>query len=209
MAAAILSPTTSAVACNPDAPLPPVLEDHAYDDLARKVLMTQAGTIAMARLLTRVDLVFESDGPVARAEMPVYQFDVKDGWKAPGPRRLSLDGHWVSCDLDLKPGAWFLIFLQGDWPLYIRPADDASVDLQILGEIQWFYTRSGELVLPELVEDVPQSPRETIEVTVDEMPDGSLDGSPDGSVDETVDESVDVTGETIDEPGREPASRTE
>jgi hypothetical protein len=191
LATALASHAAPAIGCNPNAPVPPVLEDHAYDDVARKVLMTQAGTIAMARLLTRVDLLFESDGPTGSAELPTYQFDVKDGWKAPGPRRLSLDGHWISCDLDLKPGAWFLIFLQGDWPLYIRPAEDSSVDLQILGEIQWFYTPSGQLILPELVEDVPQSPRgtsgdahdDTANDTVSEHPDdggdpGETTGSP-------------------------------
>ena len=190
LAAALASLATPAIACNPNAPVPPVLEEHAYDDVARKVLMTQAGTIAMARLLTRVDLLFESDGPSASAELPTYQFDVKDGWKAPGPRRLSLDGHWISCDLDLKPGAWFLIFLQGEWPLYIRPAEDSSVDLQILGEIQWFYTQGGELVLPELVEDVPQSPRVTGE----------------GAEEDAGDDSVSEGG---DDPGDTTESRTE
>jgi len=186
LAAALASLATPAIACNPNAPVPPVLEEHAYDDVARKVLMTQAGTIAMARLLTRVDLLFESDGPSASAELPTYQFDVKDGWKAPGPRRLSLDGHWISCDLDLKPGAWFLIFLQGEWPLYIRPAEDSSVDLQILGEIQWFYTQGGELVLPELVEDVPQSPRVTGE------------GAEEDAGDDTVSEGGDDPGDTTE-----------
>jgi len=188
LAAALAGHATPAIGCNPNAPVPPVLEEHAYDDVARKVLMTQAGTIAMARLLTRVDLLFESDGTTASAEQPTYQFDVKDGWKAPGPRRLSLDGHWVSCDLDLKPGAWFLIFLQGDWPLYIRPAEDSTVDLQILGEIQWFYTPSGQLILPELVEDVPQSPRGT-----------SGDTHEDSAYD-TVSEPADDGGETTANP---------
>lgn len=148
-----------AAACNPEAPVHPVLQDQPYDSLARKVLGTQAGTIVIARLLTRMDLSFQGEPGAPGGLQAVYQFDVREGWKRPRPRRLTLDGYWISCSLDLEPGAWFLMFLEGDRPLYIHSADDPAAGLDELGDIDWFYTQGGELVRPDLVEDVPQSER--------------------------------------------------
>jgi hypothetical protein len=148
-----------ATACNPEAPVHPVLRDQPYDSLARKVLSTQAGSIVIARLLTRMDLRFEGDADESRRPQPVYQFDIREGWKQPRPRRLTLDGYWIPCDLAMEPGAWFLMFLEGDRPLHIHSADDPDAGLDELGDIDWFYTQGGELVRPDLVEDVPQSDR--------------------------------------------------
>lgn len=158
LAMAAISANTAA-ACNPEALVHPVLEDQPYDSLARKVLATQAGTIVIARMLTRMDLSFEGEPGAPGGPQPVYQFDIREGWKQPRPRRLTLDGYWVPCDLELEPGAWFLMFLEGDRPLYIHPAGDAAAGLDELGDIEWFYTHGGELVRPDLVEDVPQSER--------------------------------------------------
>ena len=79
----------TAAACNPEAPVHPVLDDQPYDSLARKVLGTQAGTIVIARLLTRMDLSFEGDAGALGSPQPVYQFDIREGWKQPRPRRLT------------------------------------------------------------------------------------------------------------------------
>lgn len=147
----------SAVACNPDAPVHPVLQEQPYDSIARKVLTLQAETIVIARLLTQVDLTFESADAGDRSSLPTYQFDVREGWKKIRSRRLTVDGYWVPCELALKPGGWFLIFLDGDRPLYLRSADNTQAGLDALGDIEWFYTHGGELVRPELVDDVPQS----------------------------------------------------
>jgi hypothetical protein len=158
LAAAALAVDTAA-ACNPEAPVHPVLDDQPYDSLARKVLATQAGTIVIARLLTRMDLNFQGEAGALGSPHPVYQFDIREGWKQPRPRRLTIDGYWIPCDLKLEPGAWFLMFLEGDRPLYIHPAADSPEGLNDLGDIEWFYTQGGELMRPDLVEDVPQSER--------------------------------------------------
>ena len=134
----------------------PVLQEQPYDSIARKVLRLQADTIVIARVLTQVDLTFEGADD-DRSSLPTYLFDVREGWKQIRPRRLTVDGYWVACDLALTPGSWFLMFLDGDRPLYLRSADDAQADLDALGDIEWFYTHGGELVRPELVDDVPQS----------------------------------------------------
>lgn len=135
----------------------PVLQDQSYDSIARKVLTLQADSIVIARVLTQVDLTFEKAGDDDRSSLPTYLFDVREGWKQIRSRRLTVDGYWVPCDLALTPGSWFLMFLDGDRPLYLRSADDAQADLDALGDIEWFYTHGGELVRPELIDDVPQS----------------------------------------------------
>ncbi len=147
----------SAAACNPDAPVHPVLQDQPYDSIARKVLALQAETIVIARVLTQMDLTFEGADGDDRSSLPTYQFDVREGWKQIRSRRLTVDGYWIPCDLVVTPGSWFLMFLDGDRPLYLRSADDAQADLDALGDIEWFYTQGGELVRPDLVEAVPQS----------------------------------------------------
>lgn len=147
-----------AVACNDDAPVHPILQGHEYDELARTALSRDATTIAVARFSSRLDLVFEAGQDQGSKQNPVYVFELREGWKAPLPARLSVDGYWISCDLSLQPGAYVIMFLDGSTPLYVMDTVGAEVELAALGDIEWFYTQGGELVRPELIEDTTREP---------------------------------------------------
>ena len=126
-------------------PLPPILQDHEYDELTRATLVRDATTIALARFRGRLDLVFEPGADSQSRQHPVYVFELREGWKTPLPIRLSLDGHWLSCDLPLHKGAQLLMFLDGSTPLYVMDALAADAELATLGDIDWIYTQVLQL----------------------------------------------------------------
>lgn len=132
-----------ALACNPDPPVPPILEGYAYDRMAAETLVRDAASVVTARLdsIVRLEL---ADGPSSAT----YVFLVLDGWKAVEPRRLAIDGTWVSCDLDLERGRVFLLYLDGPRLLYAVPAEALEEELALLGDVEWFYGPSGQLVEP-------------------------------------------------------------
>jgi hypothetical protein len=146
-------PPAPAAACNTDAPVHPILQGHDYDAVAREALSRDATTIAVARFRGRLDLLLEGDSGQDRREFPAYVFELREGWKTPLPARLTVDGYWIPCDLPLRGGAFFLMFLQGSTPLHVLDAIGAESELAALGDIQWFYTQGRELMRP----DVPGS----------------------------------------------------
>jgi hypothetical protein len=138
-----------ALACNPTPPVPPVLEGYAYDDTARRLLLETAPGIAVARFNRRMDLSIGGG-----SNQPDYVFEVSEGWGRVAPRRLVFGGYWISCELDLRPGGHYLLFLEGERPLYILPAELAAPEVEALGDIDWFYDQRGTLIRPELVNEV-------------------------------------------------------
>jgi len=149
----------SAGACNPEPPLPPILEGHEYDAVARDYLSRDATTIAIGRYVGKLDFVMES-GPGARSEQPDYLFDLYQGWKSVLPVRLVVSGHWVSCQLPLVAGGSYLLYLDGRTPLFILPAEPSMEELEAFGDLDWFYLPSGQLVLPEMVDGVGEDARD-------------------------------------------------
>jgi hypothetical protein len=162
-AAAVLLGVTIGVrplgACNPEPPLPPILEDHDYDAMARDYLIRESRSIALGRFVGKLEFRIQGPGPGNR-EQPDYVFEISEGWKEVVPVRLVVPGYWVSCDLPLKEGASFLFYLQGSTPLFIIPAAKVREDLEFLGDLDWFYSRSGQLIRPDILpktEDEGQS----------------------------------------------------
>lgn len=143
----------SAGACNPEPPLPPILEGHEYDAMAREYLSRSATTIAIGRYLSKLDFVMEGDGGTGRHQ-PDYVFELYQGWKAVLPTRLVVSGYWVSCQLQLSPGASYLFYLEGGTPSFIVPAEPSMTELETLGDLDWFYLPGGQLVTPEMLEGV-------------------------------------------------------
>jgi hypothetical protein len=143
----------SAGACNPEPPLPPILEGHAFDAVAREYLARDASTIAIGRFVGKLEIVLESESG-SRADQPDYVFHLDQGWKTVLPTRLVVPGYWVSCELPLSPGESYLLYLQGRIPLYIASAETSVDDLEPLGDLDWFYLPSGQIVLPEMVDVV-------------------------------------------------------
>lgn len=138
-----------ALACNPTPPVPPVLEGYAYDETAREVLLEQSPGIAVARFSKRLDLTIGD-----AASEPDYVFEVTEGWRRVAPRRLVIGGYWVDCELDLRPDGYYLLYLEGERPLYILRAEAAAPEVLALGDLDWFYDQRGTLIRPELVKDV-------------------------------------------------------
>lgn len=131
------------LACNPHAPVPPILEGYEYDPMAAEALVRDAASIVTARFASTV----ETDlGNGSRAV--TYVFDVIEGWKAVEPRRLAIDGTWVSCNLDLNRGNVFLLYLDGTRLLWAVPGTEVNEELSLLGDVDWFYGPSGQLVRP-------------------------------------------------------------
>lgn len=142
-----------AAACNPTPPLHPILEGHAYDRMASEYLIRDANTIGIARYVGRVDIFIEEKSADAETRVR-YIFDLREGWKDPLPARLVIPGYWLSCDLPLREGGSYLIYLDGAVPLYILPAEKITLELETLGDLDWFYSQTGELKRPELVNEV-------------------------------------------------------
>jgi hypothetical protein len=147
-----------ALACNPTPPVPPVLEGYAYDDTARRLLLETAPGVAVARFSRRLDLSIGG-----ASDQPDYVFEVTEGWQRVPPRRLVIGGYWISCELDLRPGGHYLLFLEGERPLYILPAEAAAPEVEALGDVDWFYDQRGTLIRPELVNEVGEDADDTDE----------------------------------------------
>lgn len=138
-----------ALACNPTAPVPPVLEGHEYDEVARTFLIGESPTIAVARFSGRLELTIGD-----ASQQSDYSFEVTEGWRKPPRRRLVLGGYWIPCELELSIGGHYLLYLEGERPLYILPAERAAPELTLLGDLDWFYDSHGTLIRPELVNEV-------------------------------------------------------
>ncbi len=132
-----------ALACNPAAPVPPILEGYAYDRVAAQALARDAESVVTARFTSRVDLDL-GDGKGTKS----YLFEVIEGWKAVRPRQLAIDGLWVPCELDLARGSVWLMYLDGQRLLHAVPGSEVNDELEILGDVAWFYGPGGELVEP-------------------------------------------------------------
>jgi hypothetical protein len=136
-------------ACNPAPPVPPILEGYEYDETARRLLLASSPGVALARFSKRLDLTIGD-----ATSQPDYVFEVSEGWGRVAPYRLLIGGYWIDCDLDLRPGGHYLLYLEGERPLYILPAEDAAPEVQALGDLDWFYDQRGTLIRPELVKEV-------------------------------------------------------
>jgi hypothetical protein len=134
-----------AVGCSDQAPRPPVLEGAEYDDMARAFLVRSSSTIAVARFHRRLEMDLGGEIKVD------YVFEIIEGWKAPLPRRLVINGERVPCDLPLAPGNPYLVYFEGQRPLWIVPGIDLSEELLLLADVDWFYGPRGELVTPSLI----------------------------------------------------------
>ncbi len=135
-------------ACNPDPPLPPVMQGHHYDEVAAAQLLVDAKSVVAARLELRVDLELPSPDDVA-ADAPLsatYVFEALEGWQAPTSRRISLSGYWVPCDIEPQAGRVFLLYLEGERLLHAVPVAALDFELAMLGEPDWFYDARGRFV---------------------------------------------------------------
>jgi len=143
-------------ACNPDPPQPPVMRGHDYDEVAAAQLLRDAKSVVAARLELRVDVELPSPdtppGDVAgdvAGDAPLsatYVFEALEGWQAPTPRRISLSGYWVPCDIQPEIGRVFLLYLEGERLLHAVPVEALDFELTMLGEPDWFYDARGRFV---------------------------------------------------------------
>ena len=157
------------LACNPDPPVPPILEGHEYDHMAMEYLVRDSVTVALARYVGRVDLLIEGETADAGSQAR-YVFKLTEGWKQPLPARLVVSGHWLSCELPLRVGGVYLMYLDGTVPLYILPAERAATELDTLGDLDWFYSQTGQLMRPELLQDLGGAPDPEEEAPEDQLP---------------------------------------
>ena len=130
--------------------MPPILEGYEYDETARRLLLESSPGVAVARFSKRLDLTIGE-----ATSQPDYVFEVSEGWGRVAPYRLLIGGYWVDCDLDLRPGGHYLLYLEGERPLYILPAEEAAPEVLALGDLDWFYDQRGTLIRPELVKELP------------------------------------------------------
>ncbi|MFU8896773.1 MAG: hypothetical protein ACNA8J_10330 [Gammaproteobacteria bacterium] len=135
-----------AAACNPNPPRPPILEGYSYDAMAAGYLLRDSSSVVAARLETVLELDFEADEDGPDATRKSYVFEVLEGWQAVTPRRLTIDGYWVDCDIEPRPGRVFLLYLDGARLLYAVPVERLDFELTLLGEPGWFYDARGRLV---------------------------------------------------------------
>jgi hypothetical protein len=142
----LLATGQSAVACNPDPPRPPILAGHDYDATAAEYLVNEARTVVAARLVLRLDLDLAEPGRNAAPPRADYVFEVLEGWQEETPRRLTIGGYWVSCELGLRTGRVFLLYLDGERLLHAVPVEQIDFELALLGEPDWFYDARGRLV---------------------------------------------------------------
>jgi hypothetical protein len=136
----------AAWSCNPEPPRPPILEGHEYDAVAREYLAREATTIAIGRYTGKIDFIMEGDAG-AGSRQPDYVFDLYQGWKTELPARLAVPGYWVPCRLRLTRGASYLLYLDGETPLFMLEAEASMDELEAFGDLDWFYLPSGQLVL--------------------------------------------------------------
>jgi hypothetical protein len=140
-----LAPAGPAPACNPDPPRPAILEGYSYDAMAARYLLEEASSVVAARLTLRLDTEL-NDGQAAAGSRAEYVFEVLEGWRAEVPRRLTIGGYWVSCELGLRSGRMFLLYLDGERLLHAVPVEALDFELPLLGEPDWFYDVRGRLV---------------------------------------------------------------
>lgn len=147
-------------ACNPDPPRHPVMRGYHYDEIAAGQLLRDAQSVVAARLELRVDVELPATGdtPVAidtpapgetssdGAISASYVFEALEGWQAPVPRRITLAGYWVPCDIQPDAGRVFLLYLDGERLLHAVPVEALDFELQMLGEPDWFYDARGRFV---------------------------------------------------------------
>lgn len=145
-----------APACNPDAPRPPILEWQAYDDVARDFLLANAPSVAVLRFAGTVELVFQQPGG-GRPPWGEYLFEVVEGWGEVLPARLTVSGYWIPCEPGLAKNGHYLGYMEGQRPLYLLPAGDAEGEIERLDGVDWFYDVRGQLVRPELLEELDQA----------------------------------------------------
>lgn len=134
-----------AAACNENAPRPPILEDQEYDDTARTFLVKASSTIAVARFQRRLEMELGGEVKVD------YVFQLTEGWKAPLPRSLVVNGQGVPCGLSLIPGNPYLVYFDGHRPVWFVPGVDLSEELLLLADVDWYYGPRGDLVMPSLI----------------------------------------------------------
>jgi hypothetical protein len=147
-----------AAACNPQPPRHAVLEGYPYDAMAAEYLIRDARSVVAARLAHRLDLQLDApgDAPGDAPARPDYVFEVIEGWQDITPRRIAISGYWVSCNLQLRAGRVFILYLEGERLLHAVPVEEIDFELALLGEPGWFYDARGRLVEPEEVE--PRDP---------------------------------------------------
>lgn len=131
------------LACNPSPPRPPILEGYPYDLGAARVLVRDSASVVTARYSSPVEL------DLGGQRRTSYVFEVLEGWKDVVPRRLTVDGYWIDCELALRPGAHYLLYLDGERVLFALPAESLGSDeLDLLGDLTWYYGPAGNLVRP-------------------------------------------------------------
>ena len=136
----------AALACNPEPPEPAALQGYSYDATAAETLLRVSSSVGVARLALRIDLDLEQDG----SKRSDYVFEIIEGWKAELPQRLVIGGYWVDCDLDLRPGQEFLLYLEGVRLLHAVPLEQIDFEPRLLGGPDWFFDAGGRRVSPEL-----------------------------------------------------------
>ena len=140
-----------AFACNPDAPVPPIMEDHGYDRIAMEYLLDDAQSVAIGRYTGRLDIVVEGG---ATGGHPNFLFELTDGWKAVMPRRQVISAYWIPCPMEFQIGSHYMMYFTEGRPLYLLSAREASPEFDALGEFDWFYNQRGQLIRPDLVNEV-------------------------------------------------------
>jgi hypothetical protein len=131
-----------AAACNPAPMRPPILEGHDYDATAAEYLLRDASSVVAARYSLKLDLELAAD---TRSQSD-YVFEVLEGWKEETGRRLAISGRWVDCELQVRPGRVFLLYLDGERLLHAVPAELLDFEPGLLGEPDWYYGAGGLLV---------------------------------------------------------------
>jgi hypothetical protein len=138
-------------ACNPGAPVPPIMEDHGYDRIAMEYLIDNAQSVAIGRYTGRLDIVVEGDEAGGQRR---FLFELTDGWKVVMPRRQVISDYWIPCPLEFRIGSHYLMYFTAGRPLYLLSAREADPEFDALGDFDWFYNQRGELIRPELVREV-------------------------------------------------------
>jgi hypothetical protein len=138
-------------ACNPDAPLPPIMEDHGYDRMAMEYLVENAQSVAIGRYTGRLDILVEGDTAGGHQN---FLFELTDGWKSVMPRRQVINAYWIPCPAEFQTGSHYIMYLTEGRPLYLLSVREAGPEFDLLGELDWFYDQRGELIRPDLVNEV-------------------------------------------------------
>ena len=139
------------LACNPEAPVPPIMEEQGYDRVAMEFLLKDVETVAVGRFSGRLDILVEGAGSEG---YPSFVFELTDGWKKVAQRRQVISGYWIPCELEPQVGNHYIIYLTAGRPLHLLSAREAEAEFEALGEFDWFYDQRGELIRPDLVNDV-------------------------------------------------------